>query len=132
MTSRSTNGRRLGAVALGVGFGLLAFGIARSMVADPTTRSETSTESTTANGTNNGSADDRVSGTDAQGSSAPTVAGITVTRQPTQSGTDAEDYSMIIIGAGLAVAGGASLRLSNRRPTITATPLDPYRPKHFR
>ncbi len=60
------------------------------------------------------------------------MAGITVTRQPTQSGTDAEDYSMIIIGAGLAVAGGASLRLSNRRPTITATPLDPYRPKHFR
>ena len=45
---------------------------------------------------------------------------------------DTDDYSLIIIGAGLAVAGGASLRLSNRRPTTTAAPLDPYRPRHLR
>ena len=47
------------------------------------------------------------------------MAGITVTREQRRPVDDTDDYSLIIIGSGLAVAGGASLRLSNR-PTNAA------------
>jgi hypothetical protein len=123
MTTRSTYGRRLGAVALGVGSGLLAYGIAVT-VTNPSSNDDTTTEASTSEDTGGG-----VSGTDAQGSSAPTVAGITVTREQRRPVDDADDYSLIIIGAGLAVAGGASLRLSNRGATAVDRP---YRSRHLR
>jgi hypothetical protein len=113
MTTRSTYGRRLGAVALGVGLGLLAFGFGSS-VTDRAADDDTTTEAIS---------------TDAQGSPAPTVAGITVTREQRAPVDDTDDYPLIIVGAGLAVAGGASLRLSNRAATAAERP---YRPRHRR
>ena len=80
ITARSTIGHRLGAVGLGVGLGLLAFGLVSVGVDDPTTTTDdTATEATTTEDTDRGG-----SGTDTQDSSAPTVAGITVT--PDQRG----------------------------------------------